>query len=154
MVIKTDKCAFSEIPIWPGHGVRFIRRDGQPLNLLSSKTKSMLNQRKKPAKLTWTQAWRRMNKKIRSEESSRKRSRKTTKYQRAIVGVSLEELRSRRQASKPAVKNTATAAALKEAKASGGRRRRQGRSGNQGAGANQQKVAKNVPRASARGSQR
>lgn len=29
MVIKTEVCAFSDNRIYPGHGVRFIRRDGQ-----------------------------------------------------------------------------------------------------------------------------
>lgn len=29
MVIKTEVCAFSDSRIYPGHGVRFIRRDGQ-----------------------------------------------------------------------------------------------------------------------------
>lgn len=29
MVIKTEVCAFSDTRIYPGHGVRFIRRDGQ-----------------------------------------------------------------------------------------------------------------------------
>ncbi|CAN0390644.1 unnamed protein product, partial [Discosporangium mesarthrocarpum] len=58
MVIKTETCAFCEYRIYPGHGMRFIRRDGQPITLSSSKSKSLLNQRKKPAKLTWTQVMR------------------------------------------------------------------------------------------------
>lgn len=29
MVIKTEVCAFSDTRIYPGHGVRMIRRDGQ-----------------------------------------------------------------------------------------------------------------------------
>lgn len=29
MVIKTEVCAFSDTRIYPGHGIRFIRRDGQ-----------------------------------------------------------------------------------------------------------------------------
>jgi hypothetical protein len=28
-VCRTELCAFSEYRIYPGHGVRFIRRDGQ-----------------------------------------------------------------------------------------------------------------------------
>eukprot|EP00953_Heterococcus_sp_UTEX-ZZ885_P026631 14362-Heterococcus_DN1.PRE.2 len=28
MVIKTDTCQFSEFRIYPGHGIRFVRRDG------------------------------------------------------------------------------------------------------------------------------
>mmetsp|Transcript_22909 Transcript_22909/g.33225 ORF Transcript_22909/g.33225 Transcript_22909/m.33225 type:complete len:153 (-) Transcript_22909:158-616(-) len=115
MVVKTELCAFSEFRIYPGHGVKFIRRDGQPLNLISSKCKSLLRQRKKPAKLHWTVGWRRLNKKIKVEDVQRRRTRKTTKFQRAIVGASLEEIKKRRQA-KPAAKTSAQAAALKEVK--------------------------------------
>ena len=67
MVVKTELCAFSEFRIYPGHGIRFIRRDGQPVLLATSKAKSMIQQRKKPAKLMWTQAWRRLNKKGKEE---------------------------------------------------------------------------------------
>ena len=28
-VIKTDTCSFSEMKIYPGHGSRYVRRDGQ-----------------------------------------------------------------------------------------------------------------------------
>jgi Ribosomal protein L24e len=46
----------------------------QPVVLITSKCKSLLMQRKKPAKLTWTQGWRRLNKKIKVEEITRRRS--------------------------------------------------------------------------------
>ena len=114
MVVKTDLCAFSEFRIYPGHGIRFIRRDGQPVLLATSKAKSMIQQRKKPAKLMWTQAWRRLNKKGKEEGIVRKRSRKAVKVQRAIVGASIDDLKAKRQATKP--KSVATEAALKEVK--------------------------------------
>ncbi|CAM9314370.1 unnamed protein product [Laminaria digitata] len=116
MVIKTEVCAFSDSRIYPGHGVRFIRRDGQPITLFSAKCKSLLKQRKKPAKLTWTQAWRRLNKKIKVEEVSRRRNRKTTKINRAIVGASLEEIKKKRS-QKPEVRSAQREAAAKEVKA-------------------------------------
>lgn len=63
MVIKTQLCAFSENRIYPGHGSMCCRRDGQTFWLGTKKAKSMYNQRKKPQKLAWTQAWRRLHKK-------------------------------------------------------------------------------------------
>lgn len=36
MVIKTEVCAFSDTRIYPGHGVRFIRRDGQVSQAIAS----------------------------------------------------------------------------------------------------------------------
>jgi large subunit ribosomal protein L24e len=92
MVVKTERCAFSEFLVFPGHGMKFIRRDGQPLMLGSSKAKSLYMQRLKPAKLTWTQGWRRLNKKALVDTIAKKRTRKNTKVTRAIVGVSLDEV--------------------------------------------------------------
>ena len=62
-----ELCAMSEYRIWPGTGKLMIRRDGKPIFLGSSKAQSLTLQRKKPAKLVWTQAWRRLHKKGLSE---------------------------------------------------------------------------------------
>jgi large subunit ribosomal protein L24e len=93
MVVKTEKCAFSEYNVFPGHGCKYVRKDGQPLLFGSSKAKSLYLQRLKPSKLMWTQGWRRLNKKALVDTVAKKRTRKNTKVQRAIVGSSLEEVR-------------------------------------------------------------
>mmetsp|Transcript_52059 Transcript_52059/g.106141 ORF Transcript_52059/g.106141 Transcript_52059/m.106141 type:complete len:147 (+) Transcript_52059:37-477(+) len=115
MVVKTELCAFSEYRIYPGHGIKFVRRDGQPVLLGSSKAKSLLADRKKPSKLMWTQAWRRLNKKARDDGVVRKKARRAVKVQRAIVGASLADLTAKRQASKPKPAK-ASAEATKEVK--------------------------------------
>uniref|UniRef100_K3WUR0 Large ribosomal subunit protein eL24-related N-terminal domain-containing protein n=1 Tax=Globisporangium ultimum (strain ATCC 200006 / CBS 805.95 / DAOM BR144) TaxID=431595 RepID=K3WUR0_GLOUD len=114
MVIKTETCSFSEGRIYPGHGSRYIRRDGSSYVFINSKSKSLFLQRKKPTKIVWTLGWRRMNKKLKVEEVSRRRVRKTTKIQRAIVGVSADDIRKKRN-QKPEVR-AAARAALAEAK--------------------------------------
>ncbi|DBA03498.1 TPA: hypothetical protein N0F65_011399 [Lagenidium giganteum] len=115
MVIKTETCSFSESRIYPGHGSRYIRRDGTAYIFINAKSKSLFMQRKKPAKIVWTLGWRRMNKKIKVEEVARRRTRKTAKIQKAIVGVSVEDIRKKRN-QKPTVRAAAREAALKEAK--------------------------------------
>ena len=47
MVVKTELCAFSEHRVYPGHGIKFVRRDGQPLTFRTSKAVSMYHQKKK-----------------------------------------------------------------------------------------------------------
>ncbi len=84
--------------------------------LSSSKTKGLLNNKKKPAKLMWTQAWRRLNKKGKEEGVIRKKARRVVKSARAIVGASLDDINKKRSAPKAAKVDTATAAALKEVK--------------------------------------
>jgi len=115
MVVKTEKCAFSEYPIFPGHGMKFVRKDGQPIILSGSKSKSLYLQRMKSSKLMWTQAWRRLNKKGNDATVKTKRSKRTVKLQRAIVGVSLEAI-EKVKSRKPHEKSAAREAALKEVK--------------------------------------
>ena len=116
MVIATELCALSEYRIYPGNGKLFIRRDGKPVFLGSSKAYSLTLQRKKPAKLVWTQAWRRLHKKGLAETTQKKRTRRVAKVARAVVGASLEDIK------KKATRTSAQReAALKEVKARKGK---------------------------------
>mmetsp|Transcript_16376 Transcript_16376/g.38757 ORF Transcript_16376/g.38757 Transcript_16376/m.38757 type:complete len:131 (+) Transcript_16376:16-408(+) len=116
MVVKTQLCMFSETRIFPGHGMIQVRRDGQPLWLSGSKVRGLYNNRKRPAKLTWTQAWRRLHKKDQAREGGgKKKSRKRTKFVRSVVGASVEEIRKRKGQSKE-VRSAAREMALREVK--------------------------------------
>ena len=97
MVIKTDPCAFSEVKIYPGRGSHFAAKDGKVHFFISSKARSLYHQKIKPVKLTWTQASRRYNKKIKVEDIQKKRTKKTTRVQKAIVGMSLDEIRRKQK---------------------------------------------------------
>merc|ERR1711937_675003 len=116
MVIKTDPCAFSEIKIYPGRGSRFAGKDGKIHFFISSKARTLFHQKIKPVKLTWTQASRRYNKKIKVEDIQKKRTRKTTRVQKAIVGMSLDEIK-RKRAEDDATRDKALDATKKELKA-------------------------------------
>ena len=115
MVIKTDPCAFSEMKIYPGRGSRFAARDGKVHFFISSKTRSLFHQRIKPVKLTWTQASRRFNKKTKVDDIQKKRTRRTTRVQKAVVGMSLEEIK-RKRAEDPASRDKALEQTKKELK--------------------------------------
>jgi large subunit ribosomal protein L24e len=108
-------CALSEYRIYPGNGKLMIRRDGKPIWLGSSKAFSLTIQRKKAAKLVWTQAWRRLHKKGLTETTTKKRSRRTGKVQRAVVGASLDDIK-KKAAQKTELRTKAKEAALKELK--------------------------------------
>mmetsp|Transcript_34458 Transcript_34458/g.62445 ORF Transcript_34458/g.62445 Transcript_34458/m.62445 type:complete len:159 (+) Transcript_34458:106-582(+) len=114
MVIKTDLCNYSEYRIYPGHGQKFVARDGKVHFFINAKVDSLFHQRIKPVKLRWTQAWRRMNKKGKVEEGGKKKTRKAAKFQKAIVGMSLDDLK-KKKAQKPELRKASEAAA-KEAK--------------------------------------
>ena len=116
MVIKTDPCAFSEIKIYPGRGSRFAGKDGKVHFFITSKARTLFHQKIKPVKLTWTQASRRYNKKIKVEDIQKKRTRKTTRVQKAIVGMSLDEIK-RKRAEDESTRDKALDATKKELKA-------------------------------------
>jgi len=56
----------------------------------------MFHQGIKKVYLGWTQEWRAKHKKIRTEEVQKRHTRKTTKVRKAIVGMSLDEIKRRR----------------------------------------------------------
>merc|ERR1711988_22752 len=115
MVIKTDPCAFSETKIYPGRGSRFAGKDGKVHFFISSKARTLFHQKIKPVKLTWTKASRRYNKKIKVEDIQKKRTKRTTRVQKAIVGMSLDEIK-RKRAEDDATRDKALDATKKELK--------------------------------------
>ena len=115
-LLTAELCALSEYRIYPGNGKLMIRRDGKPVFMGSSKAHSLTMQRKKAAKLVWTQAWRRLHKKGLSEAATKKRTRRTNKVQRAVVGASLDDIR-KKAGQKSDFRAAQREAALKEVKA-------------------------------------
>ncbi len=72
--------------------------------------------KKNPRKFNWTVFYRRLHKKGTAEEVAKKRTRKTTKFQRAIVGASWEQIVAKRE-QPSAVRKAARDAASEAAKA-------------------------------------
>lgn len=71
--------------------------------------------RRNPRKTTWTVLYRRKHKKGIEVEAVKKRTRKTTKFQRAIVGASLTDILSKRNM-KPEVRKAQREQAIRAAK--------------------------------------
>eukprot|EP00594_Rhizosolenia_setigera_P007564 CAMPEP_0178953578 /NCGR_PEP_ID=MMETSP0789-20121207/8496_1 /TAXON_ID=3005 /ORGANISM="Rhizosolenia setigera, Strain CCMP 1694" /LENGTH=153 /DNA_ID=CAMNT_0020634851 /DNA_START=175 /DNA_END=636 /DNA_ORIENTATION=- len=153
MVIATELCALSEYRIYPGNGQLMIRRDSKPVWLGSSKAKSLTLQRKKPAKLVWTQAWRRLHKKGLTEITTKKTRRRTTKIARAIVGISLEDIR-KKASQKPEFRSAQRSAALKEAKAKAAAAKKERKAAGYNNSANKAKATKQFANKGKRGTQR
>lgn len=68
--------------------------------------------KRNPRKVTWTVLYRRKHKKGIEEEATRKRTRRTQKFQRAIVGASLNEILAKRNM-KPEVRKAQREQAIK-----------------------------------------
>jgi len=69
----------------------------------------------KAQKIRWTTAWRRLNKKIKTDEISKKKKKRVVRVQKAIVGISLEDIKRRRN-EKPELRAAHREQAMREIK--------------------------------------
>merc|ERR1712051_830770 len=154
MVTKTDQCSYTQYKIVPGRGTRFISKDGRTHYFISTRARSLYHQKIKPVKLTWNMAWRAHNKKIKVDDIQKKRSRKTTRIQKAVVGMSIEEIRRKKAESREDRDKNADAAAkeIKDRKAKQMQAKKQQAAKNQkGGNKAADKAVKNVKAAKAGG---
>merc|ERR1711939_388507 len=99
--MKVEIDSFSQYKIYPGKGKLFVARDSRVYRFVNRKEESLFHHKKNPRKIAWTPVARRHARKGISEETAKKRSRRTVKAQRN---------------QKPEVRNAARAAAVKDGK--------------------------------------
>jgi len=95
--------------------MKYVRGDSRTFTFVDNKCERYFLMKRNPRKIRWTQVYRKLHKKGQTEEYTRKRSRKTQKLQRAIVGASLQEIKQKRN-QKPEVRAASREAALREVK--------------------------------------
>merc|ERR1712116_51664 len=105
-IMKVSLCHYSGYKIHPGHGKTMVRVDGKVYHFLDSKCERAHIMKRNPRNTTWTVLYRRKHK---------KKTRKTQKFQRAIVGASLTEILAKRN-QKPEVRKAQRDQAIKAAK--------------------------------------
>ncbi|KAF7990686.1 hypothetical protein HCN44_000491 [Aphidius gifuensis] len=113
--MRTHMCAYSGLKIYPGHGKTLVKVDGKSYTFLNGKCEAAHKMRRNPRKVTWTVLYRRKHKKGQEEEQAKKRTRRTQKYNRAIVGASLTDILAKRNM-KPEIRKAQREQAIKAAK--------------------------------------
>ncbi|XP_017768128.1 PREDICTED: 60S ribosomal protein L24 [Nicrophorus vespilloides] len=113
--MKIGLCAYSGYKIYPGHGKTMIRVDGKSYTFLNAKCERAHLMKRNPRKVTWTVLYRRKHKKGIEEETQKKRTRRTQKFQRAIVGASLNDIMAKRN-QRPEVRKAQREQAIRAAK--------------------------------------
>merc|ERR1712189_2904 len=114
-IMKVSLCHYSGYKIHPGHGKTMVRVDGKVYHFLDSKCERAYLMKRNPRNTTWTVLYRRKHKKGQEEEQTKKKTRKTQKFQRAIVGASLTEILAKRN-QKPEERKAQRDQAIKAAK--------------------------------------
>merc|ERR1712054_293878 len=115
LTMKVEICSFSGFRIHPGHGKKIIKNDSKQYWIITKKIEKHFWDKKNPRKVPWTMVFRKIHKKSLAEDTKRKRSRKTQKVTRAIVGASIEMI-TKRRTMKPEQRKSAREAALRKAK--------------------------------------
>eukprot|EP00088_Acartia_fossae_P010787 TRINITY_DN153_c0_g2_i1.p1 TRINITY_DN153_c0_g2~~TRINITY_DN153_c0_g2_i1.p1 ORF type:complete len:155 (+),score=59.41 TRINITY_DN153_c0_g2_i1:37-501(+) len=113
--MKFELCSFSGYKIYPGHGRTMVKADGKTYKFLSAKTQRAHDLKRNPRKITWTVLYRRKHKKGIEEETTKKRTKRTQKFQRAVVGASLNDILAKRN-QKPEVRKAQREQAIRAAK--------------------------------------
>ncbi|CAH1100982.1 unnamed protein product [Psylliodes chrysocephalus] len=113
--MKIGLCAYSGFKIYPGHGKTMVKVDGKTFTFLNSKCERAHLMKRNPRKVTWTVLYRRKHKKGQEEEATKKRTRRTQKFQRAIVGASLNDIMAKRN-QRPEVRKAQREQAIRAAK--------------------------------------
>merc|ERR1712019_40392 len=112
---KIDLCCYSGYKIYPGHGRTLVKADGKTYKFLSSRTHKAHMLKRNPRKITWTVLYRRKHKKGLEEDVTKKRTRRAQKFQRAVVGATLQDIMAKRN-QKPEVRKAQREQAIRAAK--------------------------------------
>merc|ERR1712211_176107 len=113
--MKIDLCCYSGYKIYPGHGRTLVKGDGKSYKFLSSRTHKAHMLKRNPRKITWTVLYRRKHKKGLEEDVTKKRTRRAQKFQRAVVGATLQDIMAKRS-QKPEVRKAQRDQAVRAAK--------------------------------------
>merc|ERR1712203_678010 len=101
--------------IYPGHGRTLVKVDGKSYKFLSSRTHKAHLLKRNPRETCWTVLYRRKHKKGAEEDVSKKRNKRTQKFQRAVVGATLQDIMAKRN-QKPEVRKAQREQAVRAAK--------------------------------------
>ena len=115
--MKKGECEFSNFVMYPGTGRRYV-----PFAFLSTKPvlpfarpkcMALYLRKKNPRTVPWTRTFRRLHKKTSAETTARRRSHKSSKVARAIVGAELSYIQEVRAKQAPKVDRSAKGKAVR-----------------------------------------
>merc|ERR1739840_47379 len=101
--------------IYPARGRTLVKQDGKTFKFLDSRSHRAHLLKRNPRKVTWTVLYRRKHRKGIEEETSKKRTKRTQKFQRAVVGATLQDIMAKRN-QKPEVRKAQREQAIRAAK--------------------------------------
>lgn len=104
--MRIYQCHFCSSPVYPGHGIMFVRNDAKEFRFCRSKCHKAFKQRRNPRKLKWTKAFRKAAGKELAVDSTltfAQRRNVPVRYNRELVATTLkamariEDIRQKRE---------------------------------------------------------
>merc|ERR1711994_1181223 len=113
--MKIELCSYSGYKIYPSRGRTLVKQDGKVFKFLDGRSHRAHLLKRNPRKVTWTVLYRRKHNKGIEAETSKKRTKRTQKFQRAVVGATLQDIMAKRN-QKPEVRKAQREQAIRAAK--------------------------------------
>merc|ERR1712029_157496 len=113
--MKIELCAYSGYKIYPCRGRTLVKSDGKVFKFLDGRSMKAHLLKRNPREVPWTVLYRRKHKKGLEEDVSKRRNKRTQKFQRAVVGATLQDIMAKRN-QKPEVRKAQREQAVRAAK--------------------------------------
>merc|ERR1711976_691415 len=91
-----SKLVVSELRIYPGHGFKYITKEGKINTFIHKKARRMALRKVKNLKIKWCTASSSANKKAKTADVNKKRRRKAKRVVREIIGLTADEINRRK----------------------------------------------------------
>ena len=83
-MVRVEMCSFSQWKCYPGKGIRYIAKDGRNFYYGTRKALRLGLRKVKGQRITWTTAWRRLNRKTKAADLKNRKKKRVEKKERPI----------------------------------------------------------------------